>query len=108
MPTEEELQRLFAWTQGVPLKYAMISDEGGVFAVNLAPRPLENHTHTREMKAHIREMKTQATRRRKERAGAAARGETWAGNGRKGTGGDVAPPEPEPEPEEEVEEWQFW
>ncbi len=28
----------------------MVSDEGGVFAVNLAPRPLENHTHLRTLK----------------------------------------------------------
>lgn len=45
VPTDEEMVAIFDWARGVPVKYAMVSDEGGVFAVNLAHRPLENHTH---------------------------------------------------------------
>jgi len=45
VPMDEEMVAIFEWANGVPVKYAMVSDEGGVFAVNLAHRPLENHTH---------------------------------------------------------------
>jgi len=45
VPTDQEMVAIFEWANGVPVKYAMVSDEGGVFAVNLAHRPLENHTH---------------------------------------------------------------
>ncbi len=44
VPTDKEMVAIFEWAKGVPVKYAMISDEGGVFAVNLAHRSLENHT----------------------------------------------------------------
>ena len=44
VPTDDELVEVFKWADGVPVKYAMVSDEGGVFAVNLAPRPLINQT----------------------------------------------------------------
>lgn len=75
VPTEDELRRLFAWTGAVPLKYAMVSDEGGVFAVNLAPRPLENHTHVKEIKAQAARRREDAERRRKEKIPADAAAE---------------------------------
>jgi len=46
VPSEEELMAVFKWAKGVPVKYAMVSGDGGVFAVNIAHWPLENKTQT--------------------------------------------------------------
>ena len=75
VPTDEELVRIFEWAKGVPVKYAIVSDEGAVFAMDLAHKPLENHTHLAAVEA-------------KAQALAAASAATAAAGGGGGTGED--------------------
>jgi hypothetical protein len=41
-PSESELLKVFAWARGIPVKFALVSDDASVFAINLSHRALDN------------------------------------------------------------------
>lgn len=96
VPSEAALVRIFAWAKEVPLKFAIVSEDGGVFALDLAPRPLENHSHIQKVKAAAEERRRAGVEQR-QRAEERRRAEE------QGTGEEGQQEEEGEEEEEKVE-----